>query len=42
MSTYSLSVCAEMVFLDLPFIERVERIHAMGFGVRLGLDPKRY
>lgn len=35
MSTYSLSVCAEMVFLDLPFIERVERIHAMGFGVEI-------
>ena len=35
MPTYSLSVCAEMVFLDLPFIERVERIHAMGFGVEI-------
>ena len=35
MSNYSLSVCAEMVFLDLPFIERVERIHAMGFGVEI-------
>ena len=35
MSTYSLSVCAEMVFLDLPFIERVQRIDAMGFGVEI-------
>lgn len=35
MSDYSLSVCAEMVFLDLPFIERVERIHSMGFGVEI-------
>ncbi|MGK6326140.1 TIM barrel protein [Erwinia sp. DT-104] len=35
MSNYSLSVCAEMVFLDLPFIERVERIHSMGFGVEI-------
>lgn len=35
MSTYSLSVCAEMVFLDLPFIERVKRIDAMGFGVEI-------
>ncbi|WP_337024897.1 MULTISPECIES: TIM barrel protein, partial [unclassified Pantoea] len=35
MTQYSLSVCAEMVFLDLPFIERVERIHAMGFGVEI-------
>ncbi len=35
MSQYRLSVCAEMVFLDLPFIERVKRIHAMGFGVEI-------
>lgn len=35
MSDYSLSVCAEMVFLDLPFIERVKRIHALGFGVEI-------
>jgi hydroxypyruvate isomerase len=33
MSTYSLSVCAEMVFTELPLVERVERIHAAGFGV---------
>ncbi len=35
MAGYQLSVCAEMVFLDLPFIERVERIHALGFGVEI-------
>ncbi|WP_338563763.1 TIM barrel protein [Erwinia sp. E_sp_B04_7] len=35
MPHYTLSVCAEMVFLDLPFIERVQRIHAMGFGVEI-------
>ena len=36
MSTpYSLSVCAEMVYTDLPLIERVERIHAAGFGVEI-------
>lgn len=32
---YQLSVCAEMVFLDLPFIERVKRIHELGFGVEI-------
>ena len=26
-----LAVCAEMVFLDLPFTERVRRIDALGF-----------
>ncbi|MBX7445782.1 MULTISPECIES: TIM barrel protein [unclassified Arthrobacter] len=30
-----LAVCAEMVFLDLPFVERVRRIHAAGFDVEL-------
>ena len=35
MSAYSLSVCAEMVFSELPLIERVERIHAAGFGVEI-------
>ncbi|QKJ58509.1 TIM barrel protein [Serratia fonticola] len=35
MASYQLSVCAEMVFLDLPFIERVKRIHALGFGVEI-------
>jgi len=31
----ALSVCAEMVYLDLPFVERVERLHAAGFEVDL-------
>lgn len=35
MAGYQLSVCAEMVFTDLPFIERVQRIHALGFGVEI-------
>ena len=35
MSAYSLSVCAEMVFTELPLIERIERIHAAGFGVEI-------
>ncbi|VEA65855.1 Hydroxypyruvate isomerase [Serratia plymuthica] len=35
MAGYQLSVCAEMVFLDLPFVERVARIHALGFGVEI-------
>ena len=30
-----LSVCAEMVFPELPFIERVRHIHALGFGVEM-------
>ncbi len=35
MAGYQLSVCAEMVFLDLPFVERVQRIHELGFGVEI-------
>ncbi|WP_455864135.1 TIM barrel protein [Pantoea agglomerans] len=35
MTLFTLSVCAEMVFLELPFIERVKRIHQLGFGVEL-------
>ena len=35
MSSYSLSVCAEMVFTELPLPERVDRIHAAGFGVEI-------
>lgn len=30
-----LAVCAEMVFMDLPFVERVRRIHEAGFDVEL-------
>lgn len=35
MASFQLSVCAEMVFLDLPFVERVKRIDALGFGVEI-------
>ncbi|WLS78355.1 TIM barrel protein [Erwinia pyri] len=35
MTLFTLSVCAEMVFLELPFIERVKRIHQLGFGVEI-------
>jgi len=35
MANYQLSVCAEMVFLDLPFVERGARIDALGFGVEI-------
>jgi hydroxypyruvate isomerase len=30
-----LAVCAEMVFTELPFLDRVERIHAAGFDVEI-------
>ena len=35
MSTFDLAVCAEMVFTDLPLIERVHRIHDFGLGVEI-------
>lgn len=35
MSPFKLAVSAEMVFLELPFIERVKRIHALGFSVEI-------
>jgi hydroxypyruvate isomerase len=35
MASFQLSVCAEMVFLDLSFVERVARIDALGFGVEI-------
>jgi hydroxypyruvate isomerase len=34
-SSYRLAVCAEMVFLDLPFEERVRRIADLGFEVEI-------
>jgi hydroxypyruvate isomerase len=34
-STFRLAVCAEMVFLDLPFAERVRRIAELGFEVEI-------
>ncbi|MET0767416.1 MAG: TIM barrel protein [Aeromicrobium sp.] len=33
--SFQLAVCAEMVFTDLPLLERVERIHAAGFAVEI-------
>ena len=34
-SPFTLAVCAEMVFLDRPFAERVRRIHELGFQVEI-------
>lgn len=38
---FDLAVCAEMVFLDLPPTERVERIHDLGFAVEIW-DHRRH
>jgi hydroxypyruvate isomerase len=35
MSNVELAVCSEMVFTDLPIIDRVRRIHDMGFAVEI-------
>lgn len=32
---FTLAISAEMVFLDLPFVERVRRIHAQGFAAEI-------
>lgn len=32
---FALAVCAEMVFTELPFLERVRRIHELGFDVEI-------
>ena len=32
---FDLAVCSEMVFLDVPFVERVRRIHDLGFQVEI-------
>ena len=32
---FTLAVCAEMVFIDRPFDERVARIHELGFAVEI-------
>jgi len=37
MMPFKLAVSAEMVFLDLPFIERVKRIHALGSAPKSGI-----
>jgi hydroxypyruvate isomerase len=34
-SPFTLAVCAEMVFISLPFVERVRRIHDLGFAVEI-------
>ena len=34
-ASFTLAVCAEMVFRDLPIVERIERIHALGFEVEI-------
>jgi len=34
-AAFDLAVCSEMVFLDLPFLERVRRIHDLGFQVEI-------
>lgn len=33
--TFTLAVCSEMVYTDLPHLERVERIHERGFAVEI-------
>ena len=33
--TFELAVCAEMVYLELPLIERIHRIHDAGFAVEI-------
>ncbi|MCL3818175.1 TIM barrel protein [Aeromicrobium wangtongii] len=33
--SFQLAVCSEMVFTDLPHLERVERIHAAGFAAEI-------
>jgi len=34
-TAYTLAVCAEMVYCDLPLLERVRRIHDQGFAVEI-------
>ena len=35
MAGFTLAACAEMLFLDLPVLERVRRIHDLGFQVEI-------
>ena len=35
MSGFELAICAEMVFRDLPILERVRRIDELGFAVEI-------
>ena len=39
--SFTLAVCAEMVFTDLPFVERVERIHERASPSRSGTGPSK-
>ena len=34
-ASFTLAVCAEMIFRDLPIVERVKRIAALGFQVEI-------
>ena len=36
---FTLAVCAEMVFTDLPILDRVRRIDELGFEVEIGTGP---
>ena len=33
--TFTLAVCAEMVYTDAPFIERIELIHSRGLAAEM-------
>ncbi|MET0931867.1 MAG: hydroxypyruvate isomerase, partial [Aeromicrobium sp.] len=33
--TFTLAICSEMVYTDLPHLERVQRIHAAGFAAEI-------
>jgi len=35
MSDFELAVCSEMVFTDLPILDRIRRIHGLGFAVEI-------
>src|SRR5689334_7487676 len=35
MSGFTLAVCAEMVFRELPFLDRVKTLHDLGFAVEI-------
>ena len=35
MTAFDLAVCSEMVFIDLPILDRVKRIHELGFAVEI-------
>lgn len=39
--SFELAVCAEMMFVDLPFVQRVGRIHELGFAVEMWSWPDK-